>query len=105
MNCSSTSEVTDSAFVQVAARISKQIANDGYQYTSGSVAIPPSDKKINCSAFVNWVLYEYGFKDEFGSNTMIRFHLLVLIGRQKWDGKSLVWQLAKMLLQNYEQQI
>ena len=69
MNCSSTSEVTDSAFVQVAARIWKQIANDGYQYTSGSVAIPPSDKKINCSAFVNWVLYEYGFKDEFGSNT------------------------------------
>ena len=69
MNCSSTSEVTDSAFVQVAARIWKQIANDGYQYTSGSVAVPPSDKKINCSAFVNWVLYEYGFKDEFGSNT------------------------------------
>ena len=69
MNCSSTSEVTDSAFVQVAARIWKQIANDGYQYTSGSVDIPPSDKKINCSAFVNWVLYEYGFKDEFGSNT------------------------------------
>lgn len=69
MNCSSTSEVTDSAFLQVAARIWKQIANDGYQYTSGSVAIPPSDKKINCSAFVNWVLYEYGFKDEFGSNT------------------------------------
>lgn len=69
MNCSSTSEVTDSAFVQVAARIWKQIANGGYQYTSGSVAIPPSDKKINCSAFVNWVLYEYGFKDEFGSNS------------------------------------
>ena len=69
MNCSSTSETTDSAFLQVAARIWKQIANDGYQYTSGSVAVPPSDKKINCSAFVNWVLYEYGFKDEFGSNT------------------------------------
>lgn len=66
MSCSDTTEKSDTAFLQVAARIWKKIANDGYQYSLDGISIPPSDNLVGCSTFVSWVLYEYGFKDEFG---------------------------------------
>lgn len=65
MNCSETTEKSDSAFLQVAARIWKKMVDGNYSYRQGN-SVPPSGNLIDCSTYVSWVLYEYGFKDEFG---------------------------------------
>ena len=87
MNCSSTSESTDSAFLQVAAKIWKQVANGGYSYTLSGVSVPPTNNLIDCSSFVSWVLYEYGFKDEFGGGQ----HNTVVFANTDWTSK-MGWQ-------------
>ena len=87
MNCSSTSESTDSAFLQVAAKIWKQVANGGYSYKLSGVSVPPTNNLIDCSSFVSWVLYEYGFKDEFGGGQ----HNTVVFANTDWTSK-MGWQ-------------
>ena len=67
MDCNSTEEKTDTAILTIASRLFKKVANGNYSY--GSTSIPPNNNLIDCSSFVSWVLYEYGFKDEFGGNS------------------------------------
>lgn len=66
MSCSDTTEKSDTAFLQVASRIWSKIANGGYKYYMDGLSVPPPEGLVDCSTFVSWVLYEYGFKDEFG---------------------------------------
>ncbi len=48
--------------LEVAEKLWKIVANGNFTY--GGTPIPPTDV-IDCSGFVSWILYEYGFNDEF----------------------------------------
>ena len=65
-NCSNTKEPVDNGFVQVAQKIWREIANGNYSYYMDGLTVPPPKGLVDCSTFISWVLYEYGFKEEFG---------------------------------------
>lgn len=47
--------------LSIAASLWQQIVNGNYSYKGTSV--PPNDSTIDCSSFVSWVLYEFGYDD------------------------------------------
>lgn len=57
---------SNSDFLQVAKTIWRKIANGRYTYNMSGIQIPPPGNTVDCSSFVSWVLYEYGYKNEFG---------------------------------------
>ncbi len=68
-----TSEVTSNReFVDVAKEIWQKVVNGNFKYRAIANnktyynQIPISNNYIDCSGFVSWVLYEYGYKNEFG---------------------------------------
>ena len=81
--CDTTTEETGNSFTQTASTVWKKIANGGYSYSMSGVSIPPSGSYIDCSSFVSWVLYEYGFKDEFGGGQ----HNTVAFLNTNWSEK------------------
>lgn len=60
------------AFLEVAQSVWEEVCTSGKYYTYGGTSIPATGPSIDCSAFVSWVMYEYGY-DEFS-------------GWQKWTG-------------------
>ena len=60
------------AFLEVAQSLWKEVCTSGKYYKYGGTSIPATGPYIDCSAFVSWVMYEYGY-DEFS-------------GWQKWTG-------------------
>ena len=52
---------SNSEIVNKAAEIFTYISQNNFTY--GSTSIPPSGRVIDCSAFVDWVLYELGYTD------------------------------------------
>lgn len=61
-NCSDTTESTENGFLKVAKEIWTEITNTFTDYTNGN-QVPPTRKTIDCSSFVDWVLYKYGYED------------------------------------------
>ena len=55
---------TDGDFLKTAERVWADVYSRFTTY-GGSYNIPPTGKTIDCSAFVSWVLYEYGYTEEF----------------------------------------
>ncbi len=49
--------------LQIASSLWQQVVNGSYVY--GGTSIPPSGTTIDCSSFVSWIIYEYGY-DDFG---------------------------------------
>lgn len=51
-------------FLSVAQNIWKKVCMSG-QFTEygGTNRIPPTSKRIDCSGYVSWVIYEYGYKE------------------------------------------
>lgn len=82
-DCNKSIQQVESNFLQTASAIWKQIANGGYSYSMSGVSVPPSGSYIDCSSFVSWVLYEYGFKDEFGGGQ----HNTVAFLNTNWSEK------------------
>ncbi len=82
-DCNKSTEQVESNFLQTASTIWKKIANGGYSYSMSGVSIPPSGSYIDCSSFVSWVLYEYGFKEEFGGGQ----HNTVAFLTTNWNEK------------------
>ena len=48
-------------FLAVAQNIWKKVCNGNYSY--GGSSIPCTGGSIDCSSYVSWVLYEYGYSD------------------------------------------
>lgn len=61
-SCNNTTENTNSGFLRVAKEIWTEITNTFGNYTNGNM-VPPTTKTIDCSAYVDWVLYKYGYED------------------------------------------
>lgn len=61
-SCSETTESTENGFLKVAKEIWTEITNTFTAYTNGN-QVPPTGKTIDCSSFVDWVLYKYGYED------------------------------------------
>ena len=59
-------------FLEVALEVWTEVCTSGKFTTYGGASIPCTGPTIDCSAFVSWVMYEYGY-DEFA-------------GGQKWTG-------------------
>lgn len=58
--------VTGDGILGIASQIWRQVATSGVFTSYGAAnGIPPSGPSIDCSGFVSWVLYEYGYKEEF----------------------------------------
>lgn len=51
-------------FLSVAKNVWKKVCTSG-QFTAygGTNKIPPTSKTIDCSGYVSWVIYEYGYKE------------------------------------------
>ncbi len=47
--------------LSLAASLWQQVVNGSYSY--GGTSIPPNGSTIDCSSFVSWVLYEFGYDD------------------------------------------
>ena len=54
--------VSNTEILEVAQRLWQQIA--GGDFTYGGTSIPPTNV-VDCSAYITWILYELGYKDEF----------------------------------------
>ena len=52
---------TGGEFVAVAERLWKKICNGNYSY--GGSSIPCTGSTVDCSSYVSWVLYEYGYTE------------------------------------------
>ena len=61
-SCNNTTESDASAFLRVAKEIWTEITNTFKDYTNGN-QVPPTTKTIDCSTYVDWVLYKYGYED------------------------------------------
>ena len=61
-SCNETTETSNNSFLKVARDLWKQVTDGSYTYTNGN-KIPPDGFHIDCSTYVDWVLYEYGFDD------------------------------------------
>lgn len=61
-SCAETSESTENGFLKVAHEIWTEITDTFGEYMNGN-SIPPTRKNIDCSSFVDWVLYKYGYED------------------------------------------
>lgn len=55
--------VTGNAVIDKSAKLFEKVYMGNYVY--GATSIPPNNKVIDCSSFVDWVLYELGYT-EFG---------------------------------------
>ncbi len=53
----------DPQLLDIASDLWQIIDAENFEY--GGTSIPPTNKKIDCSAYVSWVLYELGFTEEF----------------------------------------
>ena len=53
--------------LKVAADLWKKIANGDYHYSMSGQSIPIEGNLIDCSSYISWVLYEYGFEDFKGA--------------------------------------
>lgn len=83
MDCATTTESVDSNFLQVASKVWKEIANNNTKYYMGGLSVPPPTGLVDCSTFVSWVLYEYGFQEEFGGGQ----HNTVAFLNTNWNEK------------------
>lgn len=55
-----------STFVETAKNVWEHVVNGNYTYEQAGVSIPVTASTIDCSAFVSWCLYEYGYDDFAG---------------------------------------
>lgn len=53
-------------FLEVAEKLWSEVANSGRYTTYGGASIPVKGPTIDCSAYVSWVLYEYGYSEFAG---------------------------------------
>ena len=59
--------LADEDFLKTAENVWKEIVLGDRYFTYGNAnQIPPTGSKIDCSAYVSWVIYEYGYKDFAG---------------------------------------
>ncbi len=62
-SCStSTTTTKNSSFLTIAHELWKQVTDGNYVYTNGN-KIPVDGRHIDCSTYVDWVLYQYGYSD------------------------------------------
>lgn len=62
----SESYATSGDFLQIAQSVWRTVCTTGrYTRYGGASSIPVRGPTIDCSSFVSWVLYEYGYKEEF----------------------------------------
>lgn len=54
-------------FLKVAENVWNKVCSTFTTY--GGTTVPPKGKTIDCSAYVSWVLYEYGYTEFGGSQT------------------------------------
>ena len=59
--------VNNSSFLATADKLWKQVANGNFTYSLDGQSIPITGTGLDCSSFVSWVLYEYGYKDFEGA--------------------------------------
>lgn len=50
-------------FLEVAKKTWQNIVLGNKYFTYGPSSVPPSGSQINCSGYVSWVLYNYGYND------------------------------------------
>ena len=63
-------DVNSSQLLTVAEKLWKQVYNGGFTYSSSSSKkIPITGNKIDCSAYVTWILYEAGYS-QFGGKQL-----------------------------------
>ena len=63
-------DVNGSELLTVAERLWKQVYNGNFTYSSSSSKkIPITGNKIDCSAYVTWILYEAGYT-QFGGKQL-----------------------------------
>lgn len=54
---------SNSEFLSVAQRLWKKVATGNFSYTKTGTSIPVTGHVIDCSSYVSWVLYEYGYEE------------------------------------------
>ena len=67
-------------FLAVAEKIWKKICNGNYSY--GGSSIPCTGTTVDCSSYVSWVLYEYGYDDFKGGQ-----HCTMHFKNTNWTSK------------------
>ena len=71
-------------FLSVAKTCWLQVCNKFTTY--GGTRIPPTGTTIDCSAYVSWVLYEYGYSDfKGGQNTAYTFYTTNWKSKYGWE--------------------
>ena len=60
--CNENTETSENSFLKLARELWKQVTDGTYTYTNGN-QIPPDGYHIDCSTYVDWVLYAYGYDD------------------------------------------
>ena len=59
--------ISDGTFVQIAIKCHKYYEDNKFKYVNGNnIPYPNGTRGTDCSAFVTWVLYEYGYKELAG---------------------------------------
>lgn len=66
------SSKANSSFIGAAKRVWDKIVNGATSFIYGPSAIPASSQ-VDCSGYVSWVLYEYGYKDFEGGQKSTSF--------------------------------
>lgn len=94
INASSSESSSENEMVEIAKELHDYVREKKYSYNTGqrpngcNIPIDESSPKvIDCSAFVSWVLYEYGYTDLAGSQQTTRT-LYGLAQRKGWTIKS-----------------
>ena len=56
--------ISDGTFAQIAIKCHKYFEDNNFRYVNGNkIPYPNGTNGTDCSAFVTWVLYEYGYKE------------------------------------------
>ena len=62
-SCVNTKESSDNAFLKTAKEVWTEVTNRFKEYQGGGNQVPPTGDVIDCSTYVDWVLYKYGYDD------------------------------------------
>lgn len=71
-----------SDFLKTAEKVWKEVSTSGRYPTYGGSSVPCKGPTIDCSSFVSWVLYEYGYKEFAGAQ-----HVTQQFYNTNWNAK------------------
>lgn len=82
----------NSDFLQLAIEIHDYIRINNFYYGNGSaIPIPAGQQYIDCSAYVSWVLYDYGYQELFQNNGNWQYIVSTFRDKQSYLESTYGW--------------